>query len=171
MIREFKNGKPRKIIVFDDFPKRHDKILFNRVFFALKDKYKKFIIERGFNINDFKPVIEKEIRKLTYLVAPNYDKFFIKMERLFLKELSNFDEFKNYKMMGTIKVDEILGVDRYEYNVHFPLGRLTLRNMIINENELKPVDKYSQTCYIKRPLSKPQIRANYFYDLMNRYKK
>ena len=164
MIRQFKDGKPVKLIVFDDFPKRHDKILFNRVLTALKDKYKKFIKERGYNINNFKPVIQKEIRKLTYLVAPDYDKFFIKMERLFLKELSKYE--LDYKMLRTIKVDEILGIDRYEYNVYFPCGKITLKNMITNENELKPLDKYLQVGYVRRPLSKQQIRANYCEKLL-----
>ena len=74
-----------KILVFDDYPERHDKLLCNKVIYFLKDKYRNLINERNYNINDFRPKLVKEIKRINYIVLPDYDSFCKRMERLFLK--------------------------------------------------------------------------------------
>ena len=50
----------KKIICYDEDPKRHDKILLQKTMNALKDKYRNVIRERHFNINCFKQKVIKE---------------------------------------------------------------------------------------------------------------
>ena len=152
---------PYKINIFDDDPKRHDKMLLQKTMTVLKDKYKNLIKERNFNINLFKQRVIKEIRKLTYFVLPNYDTFFKKIERIFLKEISNYCNLENNGILRHPCVHNILEVDNYKYSVHFPLGKVTLRNIVENERELAPVDKYLNVREKMRAMSKNERRINY----------
>ena len=160
--------KQNKIIVYDVIPQRHDKVLLIRTIHALKDKYKNLIKERNYDINHFKPKVEKEIKKLNYIVLPNYDSFYKKIERIFLKELSEFCIFDNKGLLSTPNVHNMLEVDKYEYNVHFPLGKITLRNLIENEDCFPHLDKYSNKRNIIRPLSKIEKMKSYSQQISNK---
>ena len=155
------NKNQSKIIIFDDDPKRHDKILLQRTMTFLKDKYKNLIKERNFNINCFKQRVIKEIRKLTYFVLPNYDSFYKKIEKIFLKEISNWCNLENNGLLTTPCIHNILEADNYKYSVHFPVGKVTLRNIVENERELAPVDKYLNVREKMRAMSKNERRINY----------
>ena len=156
----------KKIICYDDDAKRHDKVLLQKTINALKDKYRNLIKERNFNMNCFKQKVIKEIRKMTYYFIPNYDSFYIKMERLFLKEISNCYNIKNNGLLTPPSVDNMLNIQNYNYSVHFPIGKVTLRNIVENEPEFAPVDKYLKIKDRIRALSKNEKRKIYSNDIM-----
>ena len=155
----------QKIICYDYDPKRHEKFLLNKTMNALKDKYRNLIKERNFNMNCFKQRIIKEIRKMTYYFIPNYDSFFIKMERIFLKEISNCYNLDNNGLLTPPSLHNMLAVENYKYSVHFPVGKVTLRNVVENEKELAPVDKYLKVKDVTRAKSKNERRINYSYNI------
>ena len=155
------------MICYEEDPKRHDKLLLQKTMNALKDKYKNLIRERCFNLNCFKQKVIKEIKKLVYIVLPNYDSFFIKIERLFLKEISNCYNFENKGLLCPLKLHNMLEVQNYKYSVHFPMGKVTLRNVVENEPEFAPVDKYLKVQDRIRALSKNERRINYSKNILN----
>ena len=161
----------KKLICYDDDPKRHDKALLQKTMNQLKDKYRNLIRERYFNMNFFKQRIIKEIKKLTYLVLPNYDSFFIKIERIFLKEISNCYNMENNGLLSPPSVHNMLRVHDYRYNVHFPIGKVTLRNIVENEPQFAPVDKYLQVQDRYRAMSKNERRINYSNKILNNLSK
>lgn len=57
-----KENERNKILVFDDYPERHDKLLSNKIIQFLSNKYRNPIKERNFNINNFQPKLMKEIK-------------------------------------------------------------------------------------------------------------
>ena len=109
-----------KILVFEDYPERHDNLLCNKIISFLKNKYRNLIKERNYNINDFKPKLLKEIKRINYIVSPNYAIFCQRMERLFLKEISDYYNHKNTGILSPSKIDDILK-KKYEFSLHFPL--------------------------------------------------
>ena len=111
-----------KILVFDDYPERHDKLLCNKVISFLKDKYRNLINERNYNINDFRPKLLKEIKRINYIVSPNYTIFCQRMERLFLKEISDYYNLKNNGLLSKKAIDNIQQ-QKYEYSLHFSLKK------------------------------------------------
>ena len=157
----------KKIICYDEDPKRHDKILLQKTMAALKDKYKNLIKERNFDINYFKQKVIKEIRKMTYLFIPNYDSFFIKIERLFLKEISKCYNIENSGLLTPHCVHNMLHVPNYKYSLHFPVGKVTLRNVVENEKDFAPVDKYLKVKDRFRAMSKHERRINYSNNILN----
>ena len=161
----------KKIICYDEDPKRHDKILLQKTMNALKDKYRNLIRERNFNINCFKQKVIKEIKKLTYLVLPNYDSFFIKIERLFLKEISHCYNFENNGLLTPPSLHNILEVQNYKYSLHFPVEKVNLRNIVENEPEYAPVDKYLKIKDKIRAKSKNERRINYSNNILNNFPK
>ena len=156
-----------KINCYDYDVKKHDKILLQKTINALKDKYRNLIRERNFNMNCFKQKVMKEIKKLTYYFIPNYDSFYIKMERLFLKEISNCYNLENNGLLTPPSVHNMLYIQNYKYSVHFPVGKVTLRNVVENEPELAPVDKYLKVKDRIRALSSNQRRINYSNNIIN----
>ena len=115
-------NEKNKILVFDDDPQRHDNLLTNKMISFLKDKYRNLIKERNYNINNFRPKIIKEIKGMNYIVLPNYDSFCKRIERIFLKEISEYYNYKNTGILSPFKVDDIL-CKKYEYSLHFPLKK------------------------------------------------
>ena len=113
-------NEKNKIWVYDEYPQRHDKLLCNRIISFLRKKYRNLIKERNFNINDFRPKLLIEIKKINYIVLPNYTTFCQRMERLFLKEISNYYNHKNTGLLSPSNIDNILR-KKYEFSVHFPL--------------------------------------------------
>ena len=111
-----------KIEVYDNDPQRHNKLLCNKVISFLSDKYRNLINERKYNINNFRPKLMKEIRKLNYIILPNYSAFCQSMERLFLKEISDYFNHKNAGLLTPTKIDNILS-KKYEFSLHFPLNK------------------------------------------------
>ena len=109
-----------KILVFEDYPERHDNLLCNKIISFLKIKYRNLIKERNYNINDFKPKLLKEIKRINYIVSTNYTIFCQRMERLFLKEISDYYNHKNTGILSPSKIDNIL-MKKYEFSLHFPL--------------------------------------------------
>ena len=109
-----------KILVFEDYPERHDNLLCNKIISFLKNKYRNLIKERNYNINDFKSKLLKEIKRINYIVSPNYTIFCQRMERLFLKEISDYYNHKNTGILSPSKIDNIL-MKKYEFSLHFPL--------------------------------------------------
>ena len=161
----------KKIICYDEDPKRHDKVLLQKTMTILKDKYRNLIRERYFDINCFKQKVIKEIRKLNYLVLPNYDSFFIKIERLFLKEISNCYNYENNGILSPPSLHDILKVHNYKYSVHFPVENITLRNIVENEPEYAPVDKYLNIKGKIRAMSKNERRINYSNKIISNFPK
>ena len=157
----------KKLIYYEDIPKRHDKILLKKTMNQLKDKYRNLIRERNFNMNCFEQRVIKEIRKLTYFVLPNYDSFFIKIEKIFVKEISNCYNIESNDLLSPPSVHDMLRVHNYRYNLHFPIGKVTLRNIVENEKELAPVDKYLQVQDRYRAISKNERRINYSNKILN----
>ena len=160
-----------KIICYDEDPKRHDKVLLQKTMKALKEKYRNLIKERNFDINCFKQKVIKEIRKLNYFVLPNYDKFFIKIERLFLKEISICYNYENNGLLSPPSLHDLLKVNNYRYNVHFPVEKVTLRNIVENEPQYAPVDKYLKIKDRIRAMSTNERRINYSNRIMGNYPK
>ena len=156
-----------KMICFNEDPKRHDKILLQKTMTLLKDKYRNLIKERNFDINYFKQRVIKEIKKLTYIVLPYYDNFFKKIEKIFLKEISNCYNLENNGLLTRPSVHNMLEVGNYKYSVHFPMGKVTLRNIVENEPEFAPVDKYLKVQDRIRALSKNERRINYSKNILN----
>ena len=115
-------NEKNKILVFDDDPQRHDNLLTNKMISFLKDKYRNLIKERNYNINNFRSKIIKEIKGMNYIVLPNYDSFCKRIERIFLKEISEYYNHKNTWILSPYKVDDIL-CKKYEYSLHFPLKK------------------------------------------------
>ena len=157
----------KKFICYDEDSKRHDKILLQKTMASLKDKYRNLIKERNFDINNFKQKVIKEIRKMTYLFIPNYDSFFIKIERLFLKEISNYYNIENNGLLTPPCVHNMLHVQNYKYSLHFPVGKVTLRNVVENEKDFEPVDKYLKVKDKYRAMSKHERRINYSNNILN----
>ena len=156
-----------KMICFDEDPKRHDKILLQKIMILLKDKYRNLIKERNFDMNAFKQRVIKEIRKLTYYVLPYYDAFYKKIERIFLNEISNCYNYENNGLLTPPFVHNVLEVGNYKYSVHFPVGKVTLRNVVENEPVYAPVDKYLKVKDRIRDLSKHERRINYSNKILN----
>ena len=109
-----------KILVFEDYPERHDKLLCNKMISFLNNKYRNLIKERNFNINNLRPKLMKEIKNINYIVLPNYTTFCLKIERLFLREISDYYNHKNTGLLSPLKMNDILR-KKYEFSVHFPL--------------------------------------------------
>ena len=161
----------QKIICYDEDPKRHDKVLLRRIMNNLKDKYRNLIRERNFNINGFREKVIKEIKKLTYLFLPDYSSFYQKIERLFLKEISNNYNCDNNGLIYPPCLHNILEINNYKYSLHFPIGKVTLRNIIENEPVYAPVDKYLKIKDRIRAMSKHERRIDYSKNIMNNFNK
>ena len=112
-------NKRNKILVFEDDPERHDKLLCNKIILFLGNKYRNLIKERNYNINNLRPKLLKEIKKINYIVLPNYTIFCQNMERIFLKEISEYYNHKNTGLLTSSKIDNILQ-KKYEFSLHFP---------------------------------------------------
>lgn len=113
-------NEKNKIPVYDDDPQRHDKLLCNKIISFLNNKYRNLIKERNYNINDFRPKLIKEIKRINYIVLPNYTMFCQNMERLFLKEISEYYNHKNTGILSPSKINNILQ-KQYDFSLHFPL--------------------------------------------------
>lgn len=151
----------RKRNISEQNYRTHDKVLLKKILFTLNDKYRNLIIEKKYNIEWFKERAWKEIQNMIYLDKPNYGKFFMKIERIFLKELTNYSDPQCQGLLAPPEIDYLLNIDYYKYNLHFPLGRVTIRNMVENEKNLEPVDKYLRVQDKKRPQSKVDCKRKY----------
>ena len=163
----YKNCHNNKIVIYDDTPKRHDKALLYKTMAMLKDKYRNLIRERNFDMIWFRQRVIKEIRKVTYYVLPDYDSFFKKIEKIFLKEISNCCNLENNGILTPPSVHDMLIVNNYKYSVHFPVGKVTLRNLIEYEPRYAPVDKYLNLRNRGRAMSKTERRIDYSKKLLN----
>ena len=82
------------------------------------------------------------------------------MERIFLKEISNCYNLENNGLLTPPSIHNMLEVENYKYSLHFPVGKVTIRNVVENEKELAPVDKYLKIKDKIRAKSKHERRIN-----------
>ena len=115
-------NEKNKIVIFENAPQRHDKLLQKKIISFLKDKYRNLIKERDYNINDFNQKLIKEIKMMNYIILPNYDAFYKKIERLFLKEISDYYNLKKNGLLSKKAIDNIQQ-QKYEYSLHFSLKK------------------------------------------------
>ena len=145
--------------------KLHKNIL-NKIQFHLNSKYKSLIFDKQFNWDNFLPEIKLIIYQ--YKLYKNYDKYYDEVfriiEKKFLKYITNYSENYYNGLLYDKYLKTVLNQHPNDYEIddaHYKgVGKVTLRNIIKNEKQLKP-DKYK--------LKKPKIRFLSKNQIMNDY--
>ena len=147
------------------------KFILNKIIFHLNGKYKSLIFDRQFNWDSFIPEIKVAIYKYKFYRHSNedFDDLFKKIEKRFLKLITNYPENYYNGILYDKYLNTVLNqhpnyeIDKAHYN---GVGKVTIRNVIKNEKKLNP-DKYLKQKPKIKPKSKIQIMKDYDLKLKN----
>ena len=120
----------------------------------LSNKYYNLIRDKRYDINAFDKEIQKEVIKFKFHLNPFYNNIFAIIEKKFLEEITKYLDYYYRGLFYPKFIERIM--DRKEENKYenkyetyqfdksicFDIGKVSIRNIIENENFLKPVDKY-----------------------------
>ena len=91
----------------------------NQLLFKLKkdlsDKYNQMIYEKQYNLNLFDTKLKNEIKKYNYVNYSNYTKLLYKVQQIFLKELSNYDDVNRKNFLSKQKLRTITNNPNYYF--------------------------------------------------------
>ena len=91
-----------------------DKKIFIKVKNDLKNKYSGMIYDKNYNISNFDKILKKEIIEYNYLNYQKYNEMFIKIEKIFLKHLSKYDDYQR-RILSREKVKKAIHQDTFYF--------------------------------------------------------
>ena len=150
-----------------EIEKLNDRI-FIKIKNDLRNKYRCLIKQKNFDMNLFDKVIQKEIISFTIHHNPIYTYIFKKIEKLFLKEIANYNEQKYHGLLCPEQVSKVLTSSFFfDMGVSVPMEKVTLRKIIENERLLSPVDKFPKRQKTPRKETKFDIMKGYNQGVCN----
>ena len=91
-----------------------DKKIFIKVKNDLKNKYSGMIYDKKYNISNFDKILKKEIIEYNYLNYQKYNEMFIKIEKIFLKHLSKYDDYQR-RILSREKVKKTIHQEKFYF--------------------------------------------------------